>query len=119
MLGLSSYGCCQAECAREEGGQEVAPSQRALAGEAGHCQSHDGPHGGGGVCSETPRPPGGQRQAQAEEGTEHPEAAQQKRKEVSKLRLPMPHRVNAVEEVVRAAHTLGHFQSIRSIDRKL
>ena len=119
MLGLSSYGCCQAERAREEGGQEVAPSQRALAGEAGHCQSHDGPHGGGGVCNEARRAPGGQRQAQAEEGTEHPKAAQQKRKEASKLPIQPPHRVNAGEEVVRTAHTLGHFQSIRSIDQKL
>ena len=68
FIDLSTYGHCRGKHALEEGGQEVAPSQRALAGEAGHCQSHDGPHGGGGVCNEARRAPGGQRQAQAEEG---------------------------------------------------
>ena len=117
MIGLSTYGHYQAEHALREGGQDVAPSQGSLAGEAGHCQGHDGTHGGGGVCSETQRPPGGQRQTQAEEGTEHTEAAQQKCKKAPKLPIQPPYRVNAVKEVVCAAHTLGHFQSSISIDR--
>ena len=37
LLDLSTSGCCQGKRARKEGGQEVALSQGALTGEAGHC----------------------------------------------------------------------------------
>ena len=85
MIGLSTYGHCQAEHALEEGGQEVAPSQGALAGEAGHCQG----------CSKAPCPPGGRQRAQEEEGREHPGAAQktaqqQGNKEATRLLIQPP-----------------------------
>ena len=89
--------------ARKDGDQEGAPSQRALAGGAGHHPGHDGPHEGVGICGEVQCPQLRQRRARVEEGTVLPGAAQEAAQGGATASFPAAHRASASEEDVRTA----------------